>query len=152
MLLMQTDKCVTAHRGPGRLGCSGGRPCAGRREAPLFRMVLNPPGEGARWPSALPASYSLRQEAMGCPRAGAEAQRMLVLTVSPGELTHQPPAAWKAWLRGSPPADPIPLYGPHPGTPAPRHPSTSFHTQGGTFASQGGGDGQSIGAPGRGCS
>lgn len=46
MLLMQTDKCVTAHRGPGRLGCSGDAPCAGRREAPLFRMVLYPPGGG----------------------------------------------------------------------------------------------------------
>lgn len=103
MLLMQTDKCVTAHRGPGRLGCSGDAPCAGRREAPLFRMVLNPPGGGARWPSALPASYSLRQEAMGCPRAQAQGSADAGVDCEPRELIINPRRGGP-WLRGSPPS------------------------------------------------
>lgn len=47
--LMQTDKCVTAHRGPGS-GLVLEARCAGRREAPLFRIIASPLGEGHAGP------------------------------------------------------------------------------------------------------
>lgn len=125
-------------------------PCAGGREAPLFRVVLYPSGEGGSWASALPASYpySLRQEAMGCPRAQAWGSADAGVDCDPGELIINPQHGGP-WLRAvcslrenaacTPRAIPsrwnlIPLStAPHPEARAPTISAPIFHTQGGHF-------------------
>lgn len=125
-------------------------PCAGGREAPLFRVVLYPSGEGGSWASALPASYpySLRQEAMGCPRAQAWGSADAGVDCDPGELIINPQHGGPC-LRAvcslrenaacTPRAIPsrwnlIPLStAPHPEARAPTISAPIFHTQGGHF-------------------
>lgn len=125
-------------------------PCAGGREAPLFRVVLYPPGGGGSWASALPASYpySLRQEAMGCPRAQTRCSVDAGVDCDPRELIINPRHGGP-WLRAvcslrenaacTPRAIPSrwnsnPLStAPHPEARAPTIPAPIFHHQGGCF-------------------
>ena len=103
MLLIQTDKCVTAHGGQVDWGTPGTPRVQGAERHPRSESCYIPLGEGARWPSALPASYSLRQEAMGCPRAQAQGSADAGVDCEPRELIINPRRGGP-WLRGSPPS------------------------------------------------
>ena len=125
-------------------------PCAGGREAPPLRVVLDPPGGGGSWASGLLASYpdSLRQELMGCPRAQAWGSADAGVDCDPGELIINPRHGGP-WLRAvcslrenatcTPRAIPsrwnwTPLStAPHPEARAPTISAPIFHTQGGRF-------------------
>ena len=143
MLLIQTDKCVAAHGGQVDQGAPGTPRVQGAERHPRSGSCYIPLGEGARWPSALPASYSLRQEAMGCPRAQAQGSADAGIDCEPGELITNPRHGGP-WLRAvyslrenatcAPRAlpsrlEPDPtLYGPPPrgpGSPPPQHPHST---------------------------
>lgn len=112
----------------------------GAERHPRSGWYYIPLWEAARRPSALPASYSLRQEAMGCPRAQAQGSADAGVDCELGELITNPRHGGP-WLRAvyslrenatcTPRAlpsrlEPKPtLYGPPPrnqGSPPPQHP------------------------------